>query len=444
MIKKSLFLYIALFTIVTANAQYETYTIKKAPFSNDRFDEFSPVFYENSIVFSTNRNKGAKSYSTSGNSGFFNIYVSDTVRKKPKVKLFSKKLKTILNDGPVCFNATRDTIYFTRNRLVKGKTNELSSPWNKLGIYSAVLIDGKWTNIKEFRYNSEWYNVSTPALSPDGKRLYFASDNPEGYGGSDIFYCNWKNGFWDNPVNMGPVINTAGNEAYPHISPSGEFFFSSDGHPGLGGKDIFLSRYEGNKWLKPVALDPPINSEFEDFGFISDTLMTKGYFSTNRNKSIDIYHFTTSYPQVFYKNFQKEDNFCYRIEDKVSILIDTLYLKYVWNFGDGITAQGPSATHCFDGSGEYTIFLDILDKNTNKLFFRKLESKIIISDIKQAYIDGPEIVIKDQEFKLNGLKSNLPGVKIEDFYWNFGDSTWSHGEEVRHTKKPENMKLTYF
>ncbi len=171
------------------------------------------------------------------------------------------------------------------------RANSLSFPSgrNKLGIFYAVLEGKKWTKIRELRFNNEWYNVTTPYLSPDGKRLYFASDKPEGYGGSDLYYCEWKNDYWSDPVNLGPVINTKGNESYPFVNPAGELLFSSDGHPGLGGKDIFFSRPKDNDWLPPVRLDPPVNSQYDDFGIITDSLMSEGYFSSKRNKSVDIF-----------------------------------------------------------------------------------------------------------------------------------------------------------
>ena len=129
------------------------------------------------------------------------------------------------------------------------KLSELSSVRNKLGIFYAVFDGNDWTKIRELRINNEWYNVTTPWLSPDGKRLYFASDKPGGYGGSDLYYCQLENDYWDDPVNLGPVINTKGNESYPFINAAGEFFFSSDGHPGMGGKDIFFSRLSDTSWI---------------------------------------------------------------------------------------------------------------------------------------------------------------------------------------------------
>lgn len=415
--------------------QEEMYSIEKTKFSSKNYNEYSPVFYNDGLVFSTNKQKGIFSYSSPESGGLYSIYKADTIGSvgKHKAKFFSKELNTRMNDGPVTFNATQDTVYFTRNRLVDGKINELSSPWNKLGIFSANLVNGKWVNIKEFRYNNEWYNITTPCLSPDGKRLYFASDMPNGYGGSDLYYCVWKNGYWDNPINMGPVINTEKNEAYPFINPSGEFFFSSDGHPGMGGKDIFYSRYENNAWLQPVPLSPPINSEFEDFGFISDTLMNSGYFSSNRDKSIDIYHFITEYPQIFYVNYQHEPNYCYIFKEPGLIEVDTLTLEFKWNFGGGKMESGAKVSHCFPGPGEYRAELNVIERVTGRVFFKIFDYKLKITEPVQAYISSPDLIIKDKEIEFSAVKSNLPGYTITDYIWNFDDGTHSHGKIQSHT-----------
>jgi hypothetical protein len=232
---------IALFSPIIFG-QPQTYTVKKASFCSDKYDEFSPVFYKNGIVFSSNRNLSLSNRTTSQNKGLFKIYYIDTTGRVSweSTKLFSKNLTTILNDGPVSFNRSKDTIYFSRNQDVSNKLSDVSNPRNKLGIYSAVLVNGQWTKVRELRINNEWYNITTPCLSPDGKKLYFASDKPGGFGGSDLYYSVWKDDRWEDPVNLGPVINTKGNESYPFINSSGELFFSSDGLPGHGGKGYFL------------------------------------------------------------------------------------------------------------------------------------------------------------------------------------------------------------
>jgi outer membrane protein OmpA-like peptidoglycan-associated protein len=418
-------------------AQQETYTVKKAPFSSDKYDEYSPVFYKNGIVFCTNSNSGISNYSNSKNEGLFKFVYIDTVGgtagRRPK--LFSKDLTTKFNDGPVTFSSRGDTIYYSRNLEVKGKLGELSGGRNKLGIFSAVKSGNKWTKIREQRINNEWYNVSTPWLSPDGKRLFFASDKPGGFGGSDLYYCQWKGDYWDDPVNLGPIINTKGNEAYPFINTAGELFFSSDGHPGFGGKDIFFSRFADTAWLPPVCLDPPINSQHDDFGIITDTLMNEGYFSSNRDKSIDIYHFKTNYPQIFYSNIQRENQYCFMFNDSGLIDVDTTNLQLEWYFGDGKSAYGAIVKYCFPGPGNYNVRLNIVERSTGKLFFIKLSYNLELRDFEQPYINSPDVAVKGDVIEFDGLKSNLPGYKILNYSWDFGDGDRSSALNIRHSFK---------
>jgi outer membrane protein OmpA-like peptidoglycan-associated protein len=416
------------------SGQSETYSVKKASFSTDKYDEFSPVGYKNGIVFCTNRTTTkVLSYTNQENKGFVKMDFIDTLGSYVQgSSLFSKKLTTKFNDGPVTFNSHGDTIYFSRNIIIDGKRSELSSVRNKLGIFYAVFDGTDWSKIRELRINNEWYNVTTPWLSTDGKKLFFASDKPGGYGGSDLYYCQWRNDYWEDPVNLGSVINTKGNESYPFINAAGEFFFSSDGHPGVGGKDIFFSRYADSTWSTPVCLDAPINSQYDDFGIFTDTLMQKGYFSSNRDKSIDIFQFKTNFPQIFYSAQQKENNYCFIFNDSGSVVIDTLNLRYKWSFGDGKSTTGMVVSHCFPGPGNYNIRLDIIERANGRVFFTKLLNDVEIRDYEQAYINAPDYSVKGDQVSFDALKSYVPGYKIINCSWDFGDSQRAKGEKVTH------------
>ena len=429
--------------------QIEIYSVKKASFSSDKYDEFSPVYYKKGIVFCSNRNLSLSSHSTSQNKGLFKIYYIDTTGKADweNTKLFSKNLTTILNDGPVTFSKGRDTIYFSRNQDVTNKLSDISGPRNKLGIYSAVLNDGQWTKIRELRINNEWYNVTTPYLSPDGKKLFFASDKPGGFGGSDLYYSIWKGDRWEDPVNLGPVINTKGNESYPFINASGELFFSSDGHPGHGGKDIYFSIYSDTAWVKPVCLDAPINSKFDDFGLVTDTLFNKGFFSSNRDKSIDIYQFKTNYHQILYNKIQKENQYCYTFTDSGALTINSTNLKNKWDFGDGDIAYGEVVQHCFRGAGNYNIKHDIYEITTGNIYFSKLLYNLELLDFEQPFINSTKTAIKGDSLKMDGLKSYLPGYRILNYSWDFGDGTRANGSNVIHSFREKgeymvNLELT--
>jgi outer membrane protein OmpA-like peptidoglycan-associated protein len=402
-------------------AQKEPYNVKKVPWSSDKYDEFSPVYYKQGLVFSSNRNTSS-----------FNINFVDTTDKAGKdIRLFSNNLTSRLNDGPASFNLMGDTIYFSRNLITEGSQKELSGLRNRLGIFYAVLHGDKWTNINELRFNSDSYNTTTPYLSPDGKLLYFASDRPDGYGGSDLYVCSWNDGYWSNPENLGPVINTVGNEAYPFINDEGELFFSSDGHPGKGGKDIFFSKYADSAWIAPVSLYSPVNSGSDDFGYVSKN-GSEGYFTSSRSGSIDIYRFKAIGPLFLYCPEQRENSYCFSFPDDLSIDIDPLNLQFQWDFGDGTIETGYVVQHCFPGKGIYTIRQNIIDKKTGKFIFNKLIFELELTDSEQPFIKSVPLSPDGDSVSFDARSSYLPGENIIAYNWDFGDGEIASGELVNH------------
>jgi translation elongation factor P/translation initiation factor 5A len=426
---------IAALVTSSLSAQRETYTVAKADFCTNQYDEFAPVYYRNGLIFCTNRNSGMTKYSTLGDKAFFKIYFVDSIDngRWRNPKLFSTDLKSKLNDGPATFNSTYDTIYFSRNLVIDKRVRDILPARNKLGIFFAVRNGEKWIKIREMRINNEWYNVTTPCLSPDGKRIYFSSDKPDGYGGTDLYYCDWEVDHWTDPVNLGPEINTAGNESYPFINGIDELFFSSDGHNGLGGKDIYYSRKRDEKWLFPVRLDPPVNSTYDDFGLITDSFVNKGYFSSNRDVSLDIYQFTTNFQQIFYTDIQKENRYCFRLTDSGSIKIDTMKLVYMWDFGDMGKAQGDTVYHCFPGSGKYKISLDIIDRINGQLFFTKSVYNLNLKTYEQPYINSPDAVRIGESVEFDAYRSYLPGYRVLSYLWDFGAGNRLDGGKVNYT-----------
>jgi outer membrane protein OmpA-like peptidoglycan-associated protein len=420
-----------LFPLLVAG-QSETYTVNIAKFSTKKYDEFSPVYYRNGIVFCSNRNNSLfLNYLTPDDKGLLKINYADTITGK--IRLFSKSLRTKFNDGPASFTRKGDTIYFSRNLKVAGSVSENSNPRNKLGIFTAILEDNKWVKILDIRFNNEYYNITTPFISPDGKRLFFTSDNPSGFGGTDLYYSNWRTDYWDDPVNMGPEINTSGNESYPSVDRGGGVFFSSDGHPGLGGKDIFYTKQSGTRWLPPVALEAPINSKYDDFALIADSVMNEGYFSSKRGNTVDLYHFKTNIHQLFYCENQRTNQYCFKFTDEEKIPIDESYIQLVWTFGDGGTATGSSAEHCYKGPGRYNVRLDAIDRNSGRVFLPKLSYILDLTDIEQPVITSPMSGVTDEPVILDGLSSHFPGYTVLNYTWNFGDGDRKTGEKVSHS-----------
>ncbi len=203
------------------------------------------------------------------------------------------------HEGPVAFFPAGDSVVFTRNNYVKGSYGESADGTNKLKLYTANLKEGQWTHIHEFPFNSEEYSTGHPALSPDGRRLYFVSDMPGGFGGTDLYVSTWAKGTWSKPLNLGSTVNTEGNEMFPFIAADGEIYFSSDGLGGLGGLDIYRARITEGNAEYVVNMSFPINSRKDDFGIIIDKQNRRGYFSSNRKRGKgddDIYKFTYTPP----------------------------------------------------------------------------------------------------------------------------------------------------
>ncbi len=189
------------------------------------------------------------------------------------------------HEGPAAIIRTDSTerVFFTRT-ISNGMLYEREK-LNVLHIFSSELIDGKWTTPEDFYpVNEDLYSTAHPAIGEEPNKLYFISDNPKGYGGTDIYYTEFINGLWQKPVNLGPSINTAGNELFPYVDGN-KLYFSSDGHPGMGRLDIFEATDIGNgTWDLVTNLQPPVNTAFDDFGFSTWSNPSNVFFSTNRSK----------------------------------------------------------------------------------------------------------------------------------------------------------------
>lgn len=275
----------------------EKFKVFNLNINTDKSD-FGVSLYKGGIVFASAHRGRIKTRKRFGWTGepYLDLYFSpggyqDKFREPVP---FSDKINSKYHEGPASFTAAGDFVYFTRNNFFEGKTKLSSTGTNKLSIYTASLKKNKWDDTELFEFNNPEYSIGHPSISDDGKLLYFISDMPGGFGGTDI-YVSRKLGYkWTKPVNLGMDVNTAGNEMFPFIHPDGRLYFSSDGHAGLGGLDIFVTRYNGFKWASPVNIKLPFNSSKDDFAYIVNKDHTVGYFSSNRDGGKggdDIYFF---------------------------------------------------------------------------------------------------------------------------------------------------------
>ena len=209
---------------------------------------------------------------------------------------FSRSLNTKYHEGPATFSKDGSRVIFTRNNFNNGHERKSSEGINKLKLYTAKQTSGAWSDIEEMPFNSDEYSTGHPTLTADNLTLYFASDMPGGFGGTDIYSSRWEGGRWSAPVNMGPSINSKGNELFPFADEKNNLYFSSDGLPGLGDLDVFFAQIDPAGKATGVVrnLGEPINSPKDDFGIITDGDRKGGFFSSNRKNGgadDDIYRF---------------------------------------------------------------------------------------------------------------------------------------------------------
>ncbi len=222
-----------------------------------------------------------------------NIVFSESL----KVNLIKGKVNSKYHEGSAAVFPD-GSIIFTRNNFFKGVKKHSKDGINRLKLY--IASGDKLNNIREFTYNNDEYSVGHPTLSKDGSILVFASDMPGGFGGTDLYYSvRSGNGNWTKPVNLGKNINTEGDEMFPYLHTDQTLVFSSTGHAGLGGLDLFEVKLKEMKPLGiPVNLGSPVNSSADDFTLIKSSDGKSGYFSSNRDGNDNIYHFNRSTHQI--------------------------------------------------------------------------------------------------------------------------------------------------
>ena len=287
------------------------YEVKRTEF-NSNLDDFGAAFYKDGIIFASERDKGSavkRNHCWTGEP-FLDLYFipikncgSDVKTGRPEK--FTSDINSKYHDAVVTFTKDQSTIFFTRNNYAKGKTGADDAGIIRLKIYTAKKKGNGFGTEESLPFNSDEYSNAHPAVTADGTKLYFASDMPGGFGGMDLYVSELENGRWGPPMNLGPGINTEGNELFPFIHSSGRLYFSSDGHLGLGGIDNFYvdSRGDG-QWTAPENPGAPINTVDDDFGMMLNDEGTCGFFSSDRQGGSgrdDIYSFTkTATPVKIY------------------------------------------------------------------------------------------------------------------------------------------------
>lgn len=275
---------------------------------NSPQEDFGPVYYGNKLVFASSR-EGVKAVERRWNGNglpFLDVYVGN-IGDRGQISepaSLTKKVNKKYHEGPATFSADGTLMICTRDnyheRAADGTIN--------LQLFSEEYKDGKWKNEQPLPFNNKEYSVGHPSLTPDGNTLYFVSNMPGGFGGTDIYKSvKQADGSWGKAENLGKEINTEGNEMFPFYHSSGILFFASDGHVGLGGLDVFLTQVKPEGFGTIRNLGIPVNSSRDDFSLILDKDMKSGYFSSNRDGGKgddDIYAYNLLKPFTFGKTIK--------------------------------------------------------------------------------------------------------------------------------------------
>lgn len=410
--------------------------------------DFSPAYYKDQIIFISNRYdkglfKGITDLWTDDN--FMAIWSanikSDGSLSNPVP--FSKELTTKYNEGPISVNREGDRMFFTRNDFNKGKRRNNSKGVMKLEIYTSVKKGDGWSKPRSLNFNTAEYDEAHPAISHNGDRLYFSSNREGGFGGMDLYYSDYKNGIWTEPVNLGAGINTTGNDVFPYLHLDGTLYYASNGRLGLGGLDLFqVSINAENEWGQVENMGLPFNSPKDDFGIVLNKSKTEGYFSSARtggHGKDDIYSFKID--QL--KNSPESESISKAEErtDNNSILIvqqtentdkkktdDFLDDKKVFNDTNTklmnsapVKILGPN-TLKKEGVDETKLLQNRKIHSTNESDMLEVPSSSIIVETPNKMIDTNELSNKND--KLTKSNNSIEGAIIElpYIYYDFNSS----------------------
>jgi outer membrane protein OmpA-like peptidoglycan-associated protein/tetratricopeptide (TPR) repeat protein len=280
------------------------HSVENAGAINSKYSDYGSAFFGEQLVFASARDTGGifKRKHKWTNQSFTNLYQSKVGSdgNLQEADKFSKATNSKFHESTPVFTKDGQTMYFTRNNYVDGKKGKSGEKVMLLKILKATLVDDKWENVVELPFNSNEYSVAHPALSPDDKTLYFASDMPGTLGASDLYKVAINGDSYGEPENLGPVFNTEARETFPFMSDENELYFASDGQLGLGGLDIFVSKMEEDGTFKEIHnVGAPVNGKNDDFALLIDTQTKFGFFTSNRDGGQgydDIYKFKENIP----------------------------------------------------------------------------------------------------------------------------------------------------
>ncbi len=364
--------------------------VVRPEYLNNETDDFFPVPYESHVVFSTTRSENGNSDS--------HLVISSLDQNnylKPPTPLRTLFDQTS-GQGPVSYSTESNTVVFAKNNFKNG-LRLVPESGMKMSLYYGVLDgDGGWTEILPFPYNGSGFSTGFPSLSKDGKTLFFASDRPDGYGGYDIFVSRKIGNTWTKPENLGPKVNTQGNEISPFFDGN-TLYFSSDWHNGLGGFDIFKAQRSEAYWDRIFHLGNEVNSGGDDLGFVIHPVSKISYFASNRPGGKGNYD--------LYRAIRQTDEMTFAVKDGQGNPIENAIIDLA-ACEEGNYRTDASGVYSFQALGGFTC--DIVISKTGYA-----QELIVVNSDGQQKTQTFDIVLRKEAEKLVGVVVNTSTNKPE-------------------------------
>ncbi|MEM6964844.1 MAG: OmpA family protein [Bacteroidota bacterium] len=367
-----------------------TVEVKNEKSLNTEFLDYSAVRYDGGVMFTSTRErtKMSKMTDTWTKSNFSDVFFTKQTAEGNYVEPMPVKggVNKKYHDGVTSVSPSGTIMYFSRNNSRKKKKNGVLD----LKIYSAVLVDGQWSSITELPFNDNDFASCHPSISSNGKWLYFSSNRPEGFGGMDIYVSENVDGVWQEPKNLGPTVNSEGNEIFPFISDDGALFFASNGHKGLGGLDIFFAKKSNtageSTWSIRKNVGTPFNTSKDDFGFFANAEMTQGFLTSNRiggKGGDDIYSWETTNNQGV--KFDKAMKAIFKVVDaNTNAEIPEAKMKIKTVSADGELVEGKTDVNglletTFQNGKNYKVMIE-------KEGYLPVESEVVTNEMEDGSI----------------------------------------------------------
>ncbi|MDX2430351.1 MAG: PKD domain-containing protein [Bacteroides sp.] len=431
--RKSLLIIGTLFILLPSLSAQEYYKVKKQTRISSGLDEAAAVPYDDGLVYITETTSvGASSPTDSRGRRLFTMF-----RYQPgsgQKKQFIDALVTQGHEGPVSFTGDFKTMVFAQQRPSDGNRE-----FDPLGLYFADDVDGDWTNIRAFEYNDPQAWLFSPALSRDGKTLFFSSNLDGGEGGFDLYVSHRNGELWSKPENLGPKVNSPENEIYPCVQESGRLVFSTEGRDNdKAGYDLFETVYIDGEWIEAIKLLSPLNSLSNDYHAWFNEDMKSGYLTSDRQGgSKDIFEFSTDIPAFETVDPIRRTYYKYRIYDRKLDTVDESLFTYSWTINDTLTIPGHNIIYRFPGIGTYVCKLNVFDIQLDTLVEGQTVKTLNIYLNEQAVISCPDTIVVGSAQDFDASQSYLPGFDVGRYVWDFGEDEgalrFGQGITVSHT-----------